>query len=225
MNKPAQRTVLFDLDGTLLNTAPDLVGAVNDLRIEDGLDPVPFTEIAKYCSYGGRGMLGRGFDITPEDDGYMQLYDRFITRYRERMTQETHPYKGIRELIPRLVDADMGWGIVTNKAEALARPIVEHIRFLPTPGCLIGGDTAKAPKPDPAPLLLACERMGTSPRHGIYVGDSDRDIIAGHAAGMKTIAAAYGYIPDENPVATWKADAIAQAPRDLWAVIQRLFAG
>lgn len=222
MSQSNQGGVLFDLDGTLMHTAPDLVGALNDIRREDGLEPLPFEVLAPYCSFGGRGMLGRSLGLVPEAPGYRAAYDRFITRYRERMTWESHPYDGTRELVARLVDTGLAWGIVTNKAEALALPIVEHARFDPAPDCVIGGDTAKAAKPDPAPLLLACERMHLNPEWCIYIGDSDRDIAAGHAAGMWTIAAGYGYIPDGNPAAEWQADALVESPQGLWAAIQRL---
>ncbi|AWN17568.1 HAD family hydrolase [Salinisphaera sp. LB1] len=222
MSPAGQRSVLFDLDGTLMHTAPDLVGALNDMRRADGLDPMPEDVLAPYCSYGGRGLLGRGFDLTPDDDGYREAYDRFIARYRQRMTQESHPYDGIRELVARLGAADLAWGVVTNKVEALAVPLIEHTAFDPAPGCVIGGDTAGVSKPDPRPILLACERMGVEPSHSVYVGDSDRDILAGRAAGMPTIAASYGYVPVDDDIAQWQADAVVATPAELWDAIQRL---
>lgn len=222
MSLTEQRSVLFDLDGTLMHTAPDLVGTLNDMRRADGLDPMPVEVLAPYCSYGGRGLLGRGFDLTPEDDGYREAYDRFIERYRQRMTQDSHPYDGIRELVERLAAADLTWGVVTNKIEALAVPLIEYTAFDPAPGCIIGGDTAGVSKPDPRPILLACERMGVAPAHCIYVGDSDRDILAGRAAGMATIAAGYGYVPVDDDIAQWQADAVVETPAELWDAIQRL---
>lgn len=215
-------SVLFDLDGTLMHTAPDLVGALNDMRVADGLDPLPLEVLAPYCSYGGRGLLGRGFDLTPDDDGYRAAYDRFIARYRERMTWESRPYDGIRELVARLAAEKQPWGVVTNKVEALAVPLIEFTAFDPAPGCVIGGDTAGVAKPDPRPILLACERMGVTPEQCIYVGDSDRDILAGRAAGMATIAAGYGYVPVDDDIAKWEADAVVDTPAELWDAIQRL---
>lgn len=215
-------SVLFDLDGTLIHTAPDLVGALNDMRREDGRDPLPEDVLAPYCSFGGRGLLGRGFDLVPEDAGYRAAYDRFITRYRERMTCESHPYPGIRDLVAQLATNDCAWGVVTNKAEALAVPLLEFTAFDPPPGCVIGGDTAGVAKPDPRPILLACERLGVDPAHSIYVGDSDRDIAAGRAAGMPTIAASYGYVPADDDVARWEADAVVDSPNELWAAIRQL---
>lgn len=215
-------SVLFDLDGTLIHTAPDLVGALNDMRQADGLAPLPVDALAPYCSYGGRGLLGRGLNLTPDDAGYRDAYDRFIERYRQRMTEASHPYDGIRDLVALLGAASQPWGVVTNKIEALAVPLIEHIAFDPAPGCVIGGDTAGVAKPDPRPILLACERMGVAPGQCIYVGDSDRDILAGRAAGMPTIAAGYGYVPVDDDIATWEANAVVDTPAELWDAIQRL---
>lgn len=222
MSDSRQPSVLFDLDGTLIHTAPDLTGALNDLRIEDGLEPLPIDVLAPYCSYGGRGMLGRGFDLAPDEPGYREAYNRFIARYRQRMTRDSHPYDGMRELVARLGAANHAWGVVTNKTENLAVPLIEFTAFDPPPGCVIGGDTAGVPKPDPKPILLACQRLGVEPLHGIYVGDSDRDIAAGHAAGMATIAASYGYVPADDDIAAWQADAVVDTPGQLWSTIQRL---
>ncbi|WP_423823827.1 HAD-IA family hydrolase [Salinisphaera sp. SPP-AMP-43] len=215
-------SVLFDLDGTLMHTAPDLVGALNDMRADQGLEALPMAVLAPYCSYGGRGLLGRGFDLTPEDDGYSEAYERFIDTYRRRMTRESHPYDGIRELLLALRSAGQSWGVVTNKSEALAVPLVEHTAFDPAPGTVIGGDTAGVSKPDPAPILLACERMGVDPARCIYVGDSDRDIAAGRAAGMPTIAAGYGYVPSGDDIHAWQAEAVVHTPNELWNTIQQL---
>lgn len=225
MNSEQRLSVLFDLDGTLLHTAPDLAGALNDLRAADGLEPLPIDVLAPYCSYGGRGLLGRGYGLTPEDAGYARTYERFIERYRERMTRDSHPYDGIRELIARLDAAGQAWGVVTNKVEALAVPLIKFTAFDPAPGCVIGGDTAGVAKPDPKPMLLACERLDVTPARCIYIGDSDRDITAGRAAGMGTIAAGYGYVPVDADIAAWRADAVADTPDRLWSTIRALQAG
>ncbi|WP_324997443.1 HAD-IA family hydrolase [Salinisphaera sp.] len=214
--------MLFDLDGTLIHTAPDLVGALNDMRREDGHDPLSVEALAPYCSYGGRGLLGRGYGLTPDDPGYREAYDRFIAAYRGRMTQNSRPYDGIRELVARLGTAGRAWGVVTNKVEALAVPLIEFTAFDPAPDAVIGGDTAGVSKPDPAPILLACERMGVDPANCVYVGDSDRDIVAGRAAEMPTIAAGYGYIPVDDDIAAWRADAVVDTPAELWEAIVRL---
>lgn len=217
-----QRAVLFDLDGTILHTAPDLAGALNDMRIERGLALMPVEDLAPMCSYGGRGMLGKGLDLKPEDAEYAAHYEAFIEAYRLRMTRETLPYNGIRDLMRALHAEGIGWGVVTNKSEALAIPLMEAMAFDPAPGCVVGGDTAGVAKPDPAPILLACERMGVDPGQCIYVGDSDRDMDAGHAAGMPTIGVAYGYVPVDDDVNDWPADAIVSSVAELAGAINRL---
>lgn len=222
MNRTYDRAVLFDLDGTLLDTAPDLAGALNDMRAERGLDALPLSELAPMCSFGGRGMLARGLGLKPEDAAYRQTYHAFIETYRGRMTRDTRPFPGMRDLVVALQDAGWAWGVVTNKIEALARPLMDFIAFEPGPGCVIGGDSAGVAKPDPAPLFLACERIGVPPERCIYIGDSDRDIAAGRAAGMPTIGVAYGYIPPEDDIHDWRADHIAHAVEDLLGAIQSL---
>jgi 2-phosphoglycolate phosphatase len=217
-----RRAVLFDLDGTILHTAPDLAGAINDMRIERGLAALPVEDLAPFCSFGGRGMLEKGLAMLPEHAEYPAAYNAFIEAYRVRMTRETAPYDGIRELMQALQAEQIGWGVVTNKAERLAVPLMDAMAFDPLPGCVIGGDTAGVAKPDPAPILLACERMGVDPTDCIYIGDSDRDIAAGRAAGMSTIGVAYGYVPVGDDANDWLADAIAVSVADLSPAIKRL---
>lgn len=217
-----KRAVLFDLDGTILHTAPDLAGAVNDMRLERGLAPLPIEDLAPMCSFGGRGMLGRGLDLKPEDEAYATAYDAFIETYRLRMTRDTLPYDGIRELMQALHDQGIGWGVVTNKAERLAIPLMQAMAFDPAPGCVVGGDTAGVAKPDPASILLACERMGVDPASCIYVGDSDRDMAAGRAAGMSTIGIAYGYVPVGESAYDWAADIVVESVAELGPAISRL---
>jgi phosphoglycolate phosphatase len=215
MTSRYDRAVLFDLDGTLLDTAPDLAGALNDLRAARGLAALPLAELAPMCSFGGRGMLAQGFGLAPGDATYRETYDAFVAAYRQRMTRETHPFPGIRELLTALPTDGWGWGVVTNKIEALARPLLEFIAFEPAPACVIGGDSAARPKPDPAPLLLACEQLNVAPARCIYIGDSDRDIAAGRAAGMYTIGVAYGYIPPGDDIHAWHADVVVASTAEL----------
>lgn len=222
MTSSPQRAVLFDLDGTLLHTAPDLAGAVNDMRVERGLEPLAIDDLAPMCSFGGRGMLGKGLDLTPGDEAYAAAYDAFIEAYRLRMTRDTRPYDGIRELIQSLHDQGIGWGVVTNKAERLAIPLMQAMAFDPAPGCVVGGDSAGVTKPDPASILLACERIGVNPGACIYVGDSDRDMAAGRAAGMPTIGIAYGYVPIGESAHDWAADSVVETVAELRAAISRL---
>lgn len=222
MSDTSFQAVLFDLDGTLLDTAPDLAGAINDMRRERGMAPMPLAELTPMCSFGGRGMLGKGLGLRPEDDDYRDAYTAFIDIYRGRMTRATRPFDGMRELVREVVAAGWQWGVITNKLEALALPLMDHMAFDPAPACVIGGDSAGVAKPDPAPMLMACERIGADPTRCIYVGDSDRDIAAGQAAGMATVGVAYGYIPPGEDIHTWNADAVVDSVADLLPAIQRL---
>ncbi|WP_158583497.1 HAD family hydrolase [Salinisphaera sp. Q1T1-3] len=223
MGAPSSRAVLFDLDGTVVDTAPDLAGAANDMRARRGLAARPIDAMAPMCSYGGRGMLAAAFDIAPGAPDYDAMYDEFITTYAQRMTRASYPYTGMRALLTDLADDGVRWGIVTNKPERLAVPLIAHLAFEPAPGCVIGGDTAGVAKPDPAPILLACERMEVAPTDCIYVGDSDRDIAAGQAAGMPTIAACYGYIPPDESPADWPAERHVESIAALGEAIQSLW--
>ncbi|MES1952656.1 phosphoglycolate phosphatase [Salinisphaera sp. S4-8] len=222
MKLQAFDAVLFDLDGTLLDTAPDLAGAINDMRAELGLDAMPLSELARMCSFGGRGMLGKGLDLTPEDADYRANYDRFIETYRARMTRDTQPFDGMREFVRQLADSGLAWGVVTNKLEALALPLMTHMDFDPPPGCVIGGDSAGVAKPDPAPMYLACERIGVDATRCVYIGDSDRDIEAGRVAGMATIGVAYGYIPPGDDIHGWQADVVVDTVAGLRAALEQL---
>ncbi|MES1926902.1 HAD-IA family hydrolase [Salinisphaera sp. T31B1] len=214
--------VLFDLDGTLVDTAPDLAGAVNDMRVERGLDPLPLAELAPLCSFGGRGMLGKGLDLTPEHAAYAETYDAFIEAYRARMTRESRAFEGMRKLVADIVAGGDIWGVITNKTEALARPLMDHLDFDPPPACVIGGDSAGVAKPDPAPMFMACRQIFVDPTDCIYVGDSDRDVAAGRAAGMATIAVAYGYIPVGDDIHGWNADIVVDRVADLRSAIHTL---
>lgn len=222
MATTAQYGILFDLDGTLIDTAPDLVGAINDLRREQNQTCLPIAALAPYCSYGGRGLLARGLGLTPGDTHYTETHERFINQYQARLTQASQPYAGIRALLARLEANGHLWGVVTNKAEHLARPLIENMALQPGPSCIIGGDTTARSKPDPAPLRLACQQLNLAPGQCLYIGDSDRDIQAGHAAGMATIAAAYGYIPPEMDCQQWGADLVVDTPEQLGPAIQAL---
>jgi len=222
MNPPSDCAVLFDLDGTLLDTAPDLAGAVNELRVEAGLERLPLAALAPMCSFGARGMLQAGLDLTQDDADYADTHGAFIERYRARMTRDTRPFAGMRELIRQIVDSGWRWGVVTNKATALAEPIMEAVAFNPAPDCVVGADQAGRMKPDPASLLLACERMRLDPRRCIYVGDSDRDMAAGKAAGMATIGVGYGYIPPGDDHRAWPATRNVDSVAELGTAIAEL---
>lgn len=222
MPKKPNNGILLDLDGTLLDTAPDLAGALNVLRGERGLPPLPVAGLRPLCSWGARGILRGGFDIGPDDPGYAELRERFIDLYRGRLAEATAPFPGMREAVAELSAAGWAWGVVTNKFESLAVPLMDAMAFEPPPVCVIGGDSAAHAKPHPAPLLLACETAGLVAGDCIYVGDSARDVAAGKAAGMATIAAAYGYIETGDAAEDWGADALIHDPADLPAAVAEL---
>lgn len=222
MNQTTDRAVLFDLDGTLLDTAPDLAGAVNDLRLEAGCAALELSQLAPMCSFGARGMLQTGLGLYPDDDGYRETYDRYIERYRKRMTTDTRPFEGMRGVIREIGASGWRWGVVTNKFESLALPIMDAMAFEPAPACIVGGDSAGRPKPDPASILLACERAGLDRSRCIYIGDSARDMQAAAAAGMQRIGVGFGYIPPGDDIHAWDASRIVLTVSGMAGAIREL---
>ena len=216
-----QKLVLFDFDGTLADTAPDLAAAANKLRSRKGMTPLPYESLRPLASQGARGLLKACLDMTPDHSEYEDHRQQFLADYAQDMTKLTVLFPGVAELLSTLKQHGFRWGIVTNKVEYLALPIVEHLGLHTECVVTVGGDTTGYPKPHPAPLLYAAEKAGVAASDCLYVGDDERDIIAGKAAGMSTIAAAYGYC-GLGEVAAWNADAIAHSPSEIWAAIQAL---
>jgi phosphoglycolate phosphatase len=214
---PAPRAILFDLDGTLADTAPDLAAAVNQLRTARGLAPAPYAQLRPVASAGARGLIGAAFDLKPGDDGYEELRIAFLDNYEAALAVKTHLFDGIAEMLEGLRERNLQWGIVTNKAARFTEPLVPQIG-LGKAGCVVSGDTTPHPKPHPAPLLEAARRLALTAQDCWYVGDDLRDIQAGRAAGMRTIAAAWGYCGHVEP-ATWGADAMAATPLDVLRLI------
>ena len=212
---PPPAAVLFDLDGTLIDSAPDLAGAVNDMRRSRGEPPVPYAALRAEVGSGARGMVGLGFGLGPDDDGFAALRTEFLACYDARKTRETAVFPAMRPVLAALGRAGLPWGIVTNKAAWLAEPLIAAIGGLEGAGTLVCGDTMPRAKPHPDPLLEAARRMAVPPARCVYVGDDLRDMVAGQAAGMRTVAAAWGYLGTGAAVAEWKADAIAADPADL----------
>lgn len=210
---PAPRAVLFDLDGTLADTAPDLAAAVNWLRTERGLAPTPYEVLRPTASAGARGMIGAAFGLAPGDDGYEELRLQWFDRYQCAMWLHTTLFDGIVELLAGIEQSGMAWGIVTNKPARFTDPLVPQIG-LAHAGCIVSGDTTAHAKPHPAPLLEGARRLGLAPEQCWYVGDDLRDIQAGRAAGMVTVACAWGYCGAIEP-ATWGADYLLDTPSDL----------
>lgn len=216
-----RKLVLFDFDGTLADTAPDLAAAANKSRARKGLAPLPYETLRPMASQGARGLLKAGLDIDPDHVEYETLKRQFLEDYEQDMTSLTVLFHGIPELLAKLKQNGYQWGIVTNKVAYLALPIVRHLGLDADCSVTVGGDTASHPKPHPAPLLYAAKKAGFTPDQCIYVGDDERDIIAGKAAGMPTIAAAYGYC-GQGEANDWQADAVAHTPDEIWQAVQKL---
>jgi phosphoglycolate phosphatase len=212
-------TVLFDLDGTFADTAPDLCHALNAMRGSRGLAPLPLAVTRPVTSLGARGLLGVGFDLAPSHPDYPALREEFLECYGENLCRETQVFPGMAEALAAVEARGLKWGIVTNKAERYARPLLALLGYGSRAACIVGGDTAGSIKPDPAPLLWACRALGVPAATCVYVGDDERDIIAGHAAGMRTIAVEYGYLNGSAPV-TWGADAVIRDPQELLAWVE-----
>jgi N-acetyl-D-muramate 6-phosphate phosphatase len=207
--------ILFDLDGTLLDSAPDLAGAANDLRASLGLAPLPVSELRPMVGAGARGMLQVALSLMPQDADFAAQRDAFLRIYARRMTHFTTVFPLVPPMLQILQSKHIPWGIVTNKAEWLARPLVQTFPDFACSGALVGGDTTAHAKPHPAPLLEAARRMRVPPEACWYVGDDLRDIQAGQAAGMKTVAAAWGYLGLGEPIEKWQADFTIQSPQGL----------
>ena len=214
----APRAILFDLDGTLADTAPDLAAAVNFLRTERGLEPTPYAVLRPTASAGARGMIGAAFGLTPADDGYEELRLQWFDRYQGAMAVHSTLFDGVADLLDGISAAGMTWGIVTNKPARFTDPLIPQIG-LAHAGCIISGDTTAHAKPHPAPLFEAARRLGVAAEHCWYVGDDLRDVEAGRAAGMVTVACAWGYCGAIEP-ATWGADYLLEAPIDLLATLR-----
>ena len=211
------RAVLFDLDGTLADTAPDLAAAVNQLRVARGLPPAPYEQLRPVASAGARGLIGAAFGLKPGDEGYEELRIAFLDNYAAAIARHSVLFDGIKELLESLETRGIKWGIVTNKHARFTELLVPQID-LAHAACVISGDTTAHPKPHPAPLLEAARRIDVAPGDCWYVGDDLRDIQAGHAAEMTTIAAAWGYCGESEPV-TWQAQAVAHTPGEVLNLI------
>lgn len=203
--------VLFDLDGTFADTAPDLGYAVNLMRAARNLPPVAEEITRPVTSSGARGLLGAGFGITPDHADYLAMRDEFLNLYESNLCRETRLFPGMADLVDALETRKLTWGIVTNKAERFALPLMKLLGYGQRAACVIGGDTTGKLKPHPEPLYAAARAIAIAPEHCLYVGDDERDIQAGRAAGMKTLAVRYGYLNGSDPAA-WGAHAVIESP-------------
>jgi 2-phosphoglycolate phosphatase len=215
---PRPRAILFDLDGTLADTAPDLAEAVNRLRVDRGMPPAPYEKLRPVASAGARGLIGVAFGLAPGQAEYEPLRDQFLDNYTNNIAAKSILFEGVPALLAELEKNGITWGIVTNKIGRLTDLLIPKIG-LDHAACIVSGDTTAHSKPHPAPLLEAAKRLGLEPQDCWYVGDDLRDIQAGQAAGMLTVAAGWGYCGHVEPV-TWHADHIVQTPLDLLQLLQ-----
>ena len=206
------RAVLFDLDGTLADTAPDLGLALNLLRAESGLAPVPLEQTRPLTSSGARGLIKAGFGYTTEHPDYPGLKDRFLELYGRNICVETRLFDEMDRLLESLEHRNLTWGVVTNKAARFTDPLIRALGLSTRAACVVSGDTTPRAKPAPDPLLHAAKLIGLPPGDCIYVGDDLRDIQAARAAGMGALAAAYGYLGDDGSPETWGADGVIRSP-------------
>lgn len=206
------RAVLFDLDGTLIDSAPDLGAAVDKMRTDRGLPSLPLSRYRPLAGAGARGMLGEAFGIAPEHPDFPALREEFFANYEACMTQQTLVFDEVAELLQTLVQRDFAWGIVTNKSARFTDPLTRSISLFASAGAIVSGDTTPHAKPHPAPLLEAAARLGLPAAQCLYVGDDERDIVAGRAAGMATVAATYGYLGAGTDIAQWGAQAEIKSP-------------
>jgi N-acetyl-D-muramate 6-phosphate phosphatase len=209
------RAVLFDLDGTLIDSAPDLAGAANAMRVVRGLGPLPLEQFRAHAGSGARGMLRVAFGVGPDDRRFEGLKQEFFSEYQGRLTLNTRPFDGVERLVESLRHVGLHWGVVTNKGQRFTLPLTQAMPMFASAAAVVSGDTTPHPKPHPAPLLEAARRMGLPAIACVYVGDDERDIQAGRAAGMRTVAARYGYLGPQADVTQWGADKVIQAPSEL----------
>lgn len=214
------RAILFDLDGTLADTAPDLAAAINLLRSKRGLADTPYATLRPTASAGARGMIGASFGLVPGDAGYEELRVGFLNNYEQALAVHSKLFDGVPELLAGLDELGLAWGVVTNKAARFTDRLVGPIG-LGHAGCVISGDTMAHPKPHPAPLLEAARRLNLAPEQCWYVGDDLRDIQAGRAAGMPTVACAWGYCGAVEPQ-HWNADHLLATPQALLDLLRNI---
>jgi len=215
------RAVLFDMDGTLLDTAPDFIAIIQAMRAERGLPAADERAVRQVVSGGARAMIMTAFGLEPAEDTFEPLRLEFLERYQEHCAVFTRPYAGMEELLADIERARLLWGVVTNKPLRFAEPIMQRLGLAERSAILVCPDHVKNSKPDPEPMILACNQLGLDPASVLFVGDDLRDIESGRAAGTRTAAVRYGYIhPDDNP-GHWGADVVVDHPLDLRAVLDR----
>ncbi|MDR9406202.1 MAG: HAD-IA family hydrolase [Spiribacter sp.] len=212
---PLARGVLLDLDGTLFDTAPDLIDSINTLRAEQQLSALADAELAASVGHGSAPMIARAFNLTPADHAFEPLRLRFLDLYRERLSLRTRPYEGMEALLHALEARAIPWGIVTNKPGWLTRPLITALGYDERPHCLVTGDDMARRKPHPHQIIEGCRRLNLPANDCVTVGDTERDIIAGRQAGTLTLAALYGYVSGDDRVERWGADGLISHPLEV----------
>ncbi len=209
------QAVLFDLDGTLIDSAPDLGAAVDKMRVDRGLSSFPLEHYRHMAGAGARGMLGIAFNMTPEHAEFEAMKEEFFINYENCMTERTRIFDGVVDMIAALRANGLAWGVVTNKSSRFTDPLTSAMSLFSTAGAIVSGNTTPHAKPHPEPLLEAARRLSIDPERCVYVGDDERDIVAGLAAGMGTVAATYGYLGQQTDISRWKAHLHIDSPMDL----------
>lgn len=211
--------ILFDLDGTLVDTAHDLAYALNLQRERHGMTMLPLHEVRPYASHGSQGLLSVGFGLSPQDVEFSEMREEYLSIYDQVLTRKPVLFDGVAELLTALDAKMMLWGVVTNKPRRFTQPLLENIGLMERAACVVCGDDAPRPKPYPDTLFLACEQAGVNPHACWYVGDAERDIEAGRSAGMQTVVALYGYLGIEDRPQEWGADTFVNTPLELLSLI------
>lgn len=215
------RAVLFDLDGTLIDSAPDLGAAADKMRQDRGMSSLPQSSYRPMAGAGARGMIGVAFGMTPDHADFASMKEEFFQNYERRMTQNTCIFEGVHELIAHLDAENLLWGVVTNKSARFTDPLTRAMPLFDTAKAVVSGDTTPHAKPHPEPLFEAARRLAIDPNHCLYVGDDERDIVAGLAAGMMTVAATYGYLGEKADPTLWGAHSIINSPQGLLKLLAK----
>lgn len=214
------QAVLFDLDGTLIDSAPDLAAAADTMRVARGLPSLPLEQYRHMAGAGARGLLGVAFGMTPDHVDYEAMREEFFCNYERSLTERTEIFEGVPELLESLANQGLKWGVVTNKAERFTLPLTASMELFANAGAIVSGDTTPHAKPHPEPLFEAVRRMGVDASRCVYVGDDERDIVAGRAAGMATVAVTYGYLGAQADTSQWGANATINCVNELLPLLQ-----
>ncbi len=212
--------VLFDLDGTLIDSAPDLGAAVDKMRVARGMPSLPLEHYRPMAGAGARGMIGLAFGMTPEHPDFEAMKEEFFINYENCMTERTRIFEGVADMVNALVAQGLAWGVVTNKSSRFTDPLTAAMPLFATARAIVSGNTTPHAKPHPEPLFEAARRLSIDPARCVYVGDDERDIVAGLAAGMGTVAATYGYLGAQSDISRWNAHLHIDSPMDLLKFLQ-----